>query len=407
MQRAGADNFRKIMIGIVRLAGIGVVVVMAAALPAAEHAMGACTTPTWQIVVDPEHSRPFAPQLALRAQDLSVPAKARFDWGNGRFGIAVIDTPDGRGTIASLQPAYDKPGTYRLRFDIVDACGAAWHLPFEATVPLVLPPAARVVCPGELDSDAICIVSPLEHDFQIESAVAGDDAWQWTGGGPASASKPPHAAYRLTLATNDRTYVQAVRRTQSGWVVTPPLLVVARPAQHDSISDYVDPAPMTTGEEVTLGFTRPADAADAQATILVDGRQVAEAAHARVRLAAGDHEVAYELRYPDGQVVRRQIIVTARDAFIPPLGWIAPAMIVAVFLAVARLTQRRRGGPPGIASAVESGLLATGLGQTPIVPRELHGGPAKDSQDHARSLPPGLRRWVRGCICTALGSVYR
>jgi hypothetical protein len=397
------------MIGIVRLAGIGALAVMAAALPAAEHAMAACTTPTWQIVVDPEHSRPFAPQLALRAQNLSVPAKARFDWGNGRFGIAVIDTPDGRGTIATLQPAYDEPGTYRLRFDIVDACGTAWHLAFEASVPLVLPPPARIVCPGELDGDAICIVSPrLEHDFRIEGAVAGDDVWHWTSGGlPGSASESAHAAYRLTLATNDRTYLQAVRPTQSGWVVTPPLLVVARPAQHDLISDYLDPAPMTTGEEVTLGFTRPADAADAQAAILVDGRQAAEAAYARVRLAAGDHEVAYELRYPDGQVVRRQIIVTTRDAFIPPLGWIAAAMMVAVFSALARLTRRRRGGRPGTPSAVASSLPAMGRVQTPIVPRELRSRPAKDLRDHARSLPPALHRCVRGCICTALGSVYR
>jgi len=334
------------MLGIMRISAIGAMVLLGTAPSDAAQAARACMTPTWQIVVDPEQSRPMAPQVLIRSQDLATPADGTFHWGNGRFGIAVIDTPDGRGNLATMQPTYDYPGTYSIRLDIVDACGARWQVGLEVGVPLVLPPSTWIACPGQLDQDGLCVVTPgMTHSFGIEGATDGRDAWHWTSGGVGGdGSGTAGATFELTLAANHRTYLQATRPRAGGWAVTPALLVVAQAPRHDAISTYLDPRRVTADEDATLGFTSPADAAAAQPAILVDGREVAAAASANLRLVVGDHEVAYELRYPDGQVVRRQIFVTVRPAGVPltliALG--AFAALAAALVAPAAVRRRRR-----------------------------------------------------------------
>jgi hypothetical protein len=338
------------MVGVGRIAVIGAGALFAAVLlltasPVFAQATDACTTPTWRIVVDPAHSQPMAPRVVIRAQDLATPADGRFYWGNGRFGITVMDTPDGGDTIATFQPAYEEAGTYNVRLDTVDACGAEWHIGFELRVPLVLPPPAVIACPGRLEREGLCVVVPaVAQTFDLEDTSDGPDDWRWTSGeNPDSSTRSAGNTYRLTLEANDRTYLQATRRLTAGWAVTPPLLVVAQASQRESIVTYIDPGRVTTDVEVPLGFTSPADASAATPAILVDGYLVAVAATANVRLAQGDHDVAYELRYPDGQVVRRQIVVTA-SAAAAPIGMVMLATLGAALTTFVVLRRRASGG---------------------------------------------------------------
>jgi signal peptidase I len=118
---------------------------------------------------------------------------------------------------------------------------------------------------------------------------------------------------------------------------------------------------------------------------------------------------------------RRKTLVRARAAFFPPVGWIAPAMVLtavaamgarsaptalAALAAPAALTLRRSGSQPATTWMTPSALVAADPAHPPIIDHEVPGWPSSVLRDPAHSLPPVPHRCTSGCICSALESAY-
>ncbi len=93
---------------------------------------------------------------------------------------------------------------------------------------------------------------------------------------------------------------------------------------------------------------------------------------------------------------RREILVRARAAFMPPVGWIAPLMLLAAVAAMAART-----APTALAALAAPAAIA--LRRSANQPS---GWPSSVLRDPAHFLPRVPHRCMPGCICSALESAY-
>jgi signal peptidase len=104
-----------------------------------------------------------------------------------------------------------------------------------------------------------------------------------------------------------------------------------------------------------------------------------------------------------------KILLRACPAFIPPVGWIAPAMLltaVAAMAAPAALALRRSGSQPAATWMAPSALVAAEPAHIPIIDHRVPGWPSSVLRDPAYSLPRVSHRCMPGCTCSALESAY-
>lgn len=277
-----------------------------------------CPRPRLRAVIDPVRSAPLAPRIVLHAKDLVLPASGRFEWGDGRFGIAsiglqVIGDPE-----VIIEPTYGHGGTYHLVLSLTDACGNETQLPYTVHLPLVLPPSREIRCPDLVDDSRICVVPPDQpRIFAVPRGNGG--RWEWTTDEPDRSTPTVAGDLPLEMARGETDLLQASRVMPGGWEVTPPLRVVALPRQLGAITGYIEPRQVVAGELVQLGFSAPAGTEGGVPVIMVDGEPVAAATEATVAFSDGIHEVAYGLSFDDGALVQRRIMVPVRVAATSPL----------------------------------------------------------------------------------------
>lgn len=303
-----------------------------------------CATPVLTALVDPSTSQRLSPRIILTAVGLSLPAQGRFEWGDGQHGVARMN--DGTGGLdvdTTIQPTYGAPGTYDLSLAVTDACGVVTTLPYQVTVPMILPTPASVTCPGLVDSMRYCVIAlGSEATFGVSGGPT-DTAWRWSDLAPDERGSESRALLREDTGL---LRLQAATVTRSGWLVTPILDVVAVAPPRPRITTFVDVGSVTADRPFDVGFTLPAGSADGTPSIYVDDLLVADAVGATISLAPGSHTVAYVVTFPDGGTIQRQTLVLASAGGMPFLiAGIAAAILLALALLTFALYRRRSRRP--------------------------------------------------------------
>jgi hypothetical protein len=325
-----------------------------------------CTTPVLTALIDPAASGRLSPRIILTAVNLSLPAQGRFEWGDGQHGVArMSDGTGGLDVDTTIQPTYGAPGTYNLSLAVTDACGVITTLPYRVTVPMILPTPASVTCPGLVDTMGYCVIAlGTEATFGVSGGPA-DTAWQWSDDS-ARNGRVTETGVRLRSDTG-LLRLQASNVTQTGWLVTPILDVVAVAPPRPRITAFLDVGAVTADRPFDVGFALPSGSMDGTPSIYVDELLVADAITATISLARGSHTVAYVVTYPDGGVIQRQTLVLANADGMP---FLIAASAAVVLLALALLTfalhRQRSGGPSAVARDT------AGVGPIHAEPRGIH-----------------------------------